>query len=99
MISNKLDHAIEKMRGNEFSTEQKLIKELTGKVLPKIEAKNIWLKVLDHKWYISERLRRDVGLRVAAVDYMENFYEQSFPKNRNFNSKIRRAFAAATLAA
>ena len=99
MISYKLDHTIEKILENEFSTEQKLIKELTGKVLPKVEAKNIWLKVLDHKWYISERLRRDVGLRVAALDYMENFYEQSFPKNRDFSSKIRRALAAATLAA
>jgi len=29
-------------------------------------------QTLKHKWYVSERLGRDVGLRVAAVDYFEN---------------------------
>jgi hypothetical protein len=28
--------------------------------------------VLEHKWFVSERLGRDVGLRVAALDYFEN---------------------------
>jgi transitional endoplasmic reticulum ATPase len=29
-------------------------------------------KVLVHKWYLSERLGRDVGLKVATIDYFEN---------------------------
>ena len=29
-------------------------------------------QTLKHKWYVSERLGQDVGLRVAAVDYFEN---------------------------
>jgi hypothetical protein len=28
--------------------------------------------VLEHKWFVSERIGRDVGLRVAAIDYFEN---------------------------
>jgi hypothetical protein len=29
--------------------------------------------VLHHKWLLSERLGRDVGLRAAAADYFDNF--------------------------
>lgn len=45
------------------------------------EAKKIWKKIEDHKWYLSERLGRDVGNRVAAVDYLENFYQPNLPSS------------------
>ena len=50
--------------------------EFTGKKFEVEEAdQNLWLKVIDHKWYISEHLNRDIGLRVAAIDFLQNFYE------------------------
>lgn len=41
------------------------------KVEPDI-ASELWEKVLQHKWFLSERLGRDVGLKVACVDFIEN---------------------------
>lgn len=53
-------------------TAKALIKKLTGVKLSAAYAQNVWPLILEHKWYLSERLGRDVGLRVAAVDYFEN---------------------------
>lgn len=36
------------------------------------EARVEWQAILEHKWYLGERLGRDVGIRVALVDYFEN---------------------------
>jgi hypothetical protein len=58
-----------------LTTEQNLLKKLTGEDFSKREAEYLWMRISDHKWYISERLGRDVGLTVAAVDYLENIYE------------------------
>lgn len=54
---------------------QGLLQAYTGTVVPKREAVKILQRIPDHKWYLSERLGRDVGTRVAAVDFIENFYE------------------------
>jgi hypothetical protein len=48
------------------------LRELSGVKLSASEASAAWPQVLEHKWYMGERLGRDVGLRVAAVDYFEN---------------------------
>ena len=50
------------------------LKELAGVKLSASEASDVWPQVLEHKWYMGERLGRDVGLRVAAVDYFENIH-------------------------
>jgi len=48
------------------------IYEFSGhKVEPDV-AGELWLKILQHKWLLSEKLGRDVGLRVACVDFIEN---------------------------
>jgi hypothetical protein len=47
---------------------------LAGVELSAREARDVWPSVLEHKWYLGERLGRDVGLRVAAVDYFENIH-------------------------
>jgi len=49
-----------------------MIKELAGVRVPKQRAREVWSSILEHKWYLGERLNRDVGLRTAAVDYLEN---------------------------
>lgn len=48
------------------------LRKLAGVELSASEARAVWPSVLEHKWYLGERLGRDVGLRVAAVDYFEN---------------------------
>jgi transitional endoplasmic reticulum ATPase len=35
-------------------------------------AGDLWPRILRHKWLMSEKLGRDVGLRVACIDFMEN---------------------------
>lgn len=40
--------------------------------------------IKDHKWYLSERLGRDVGFFVAALDYFLNIQQlPSTPKPAN----------------
>jgi hypothetical protein len=48
------------------------LREWAGVKLSASEVHAEWPRVLEHKWFVSERLGRDVGLRVAAVDYFEN---------------------------
>jgi hypothetical protein len=50
------------------------LRQLAGVELSAREARDVWPSVLEHKWYLGERLGRDVGLRVAAVDYFENIH-------------------------
>ena len=50
------------------------LRQLAGVELSAAEARAVWPSVLEHKWYLGERLGRDVGLRVAAVDYFENIH-------------------------
>jgi hypothetical protein len=50
------------------------LRKLTGVKLSTSEARALWPRVLEHKWFLGERLGRDVGLRVAAVDYLENIH-------------------------
>ncbi|HEY0170783.1 MAG TPA: DUF4032 domain-containing protein [Pyrinomonadaceae bacterium] len=72
MIPFKLDYVIEKTRGVGSCEEQTVLSELAGVRLEPAEARAEWPRVLEHKWLMSERLGRDVGLRVAALDYFEN---------------------------
>ena len=53
---------------------QGLVEAMTGIVLPRQEAKTVLERIPDHKWLLSEQLGRDVGIKVAAIDLVENFY-------------------------
>src|SRR5215213_723406 len=83
----KLDYTIEKVSQNVPTPEQALIKKYLSADFSKREAKYLWERIVAHKWYVSERLRRDIGFRVAAVDYIENYYEP----NSIFGSKNRKS--------
>ena len=72
MIPFRLDYVIEKTTAEGACEEQKVLKELAGVRLRPAEARAEWPRVLEHKWFVSERLGRDIGLRVAAIDYFEN---------------------------
>jgi len=72
MIPFKLDYVIERALQEPPSEEQGILKRLAGVKLSPTEARAEWPRVLEHKWFVSERLGRDIGLRVAAIDYFEN---------------------------
>ena len=61
------------------------LRQLAGVELSASEARAVWPSVLEHKWYLGERLGRDVGLRVAAVDYFENV--RPTPRRANTHAK------------
>jgi hypothetical protein len=71
MIPFTLDYVVERIREGECE-EQRALRELAGVRLRPDQARTEWRRVLEHKWFVSERLGRDIGLRVAAIDYFEN---------------------------
>jgi hypothetical protein len=75
MIFYQLDYVVDEVLKSLPTEEQIFLKKYLNRDFPKKEAKYLWERIVDHKWYIGERLKRDVGFRVAAVDYIENFYE------------------------
>ncbi len=48
------------------------ILEICGTKFEPDAAADLWPRILLHKWLMSEKLGRDVGLRVACIDFMEN---------------------------
>jgi SpoVK/Ycf46/Vps4 family AAA+-type ATPase len=60
--------------------------EISGeKFTPEIAAE-LWPKILQHKWLLSEKLRRDVGLRTACIDYIDNM-EQAHKEFMTYQRK------------
>jgi transitional endoplasmic reticulum ATPase len=49
-----------------------LIYEVTGHKFEPPVASDLWMKILEHKWVLSEKLGRDVGVKVSALDLIEN---------------------------
>ena len=96
MIPFKLDYVIEATLAGGEIEEQKVLKELAGVRLSATEARAEWTRVLEHKWFVSERLGRDVGLRVAALDYFENVRlpRHTRMSHKPVTSRFRRATQA-----
>src|SRR5215813_10219759 len=78
----KLDNVIEHTVSAPGIRERRALRALAGIEMSGDEAAFFWPRILDHKWYMSERLGRDVGLRVAAVDYFENVWTENLWKPR-----------------
>lgn len=57
----------------------RLIGKLAGVQLTEDEADDTWRTILDHKWYLSEKAGRDVGIEVAALDFFNNFWPRTNP--------------------
>ncbi len=57
-----------------FSPEEctNQIIELSGMIFEPDIAADLWVKIVQHKWLLSEKLARDVGLRTACIDFLEN---------------------------
>jgi hypothetical protein len=76
VIPYKLDLFVGKIIRTGPGKERTLLRRYTGHDISESEASALCQRIADHKWYVSERLSRDVGFHVAAVDYVENFYVQ-----------------------
>jgi transitional endoplasmic reticulum ATPase len=46
--------------------------EISGSKFEPDIAADLWPRILQHKWLMSEKLGRDVGLRIACIDFLEN---------------------------
>ncbi len=46
--------------------------EISGSRFEPDAAAELWPRIEQHKWLMSEKLGRDVGLRVACIDFLEN---------------------------
>ena len=51
--------------------------EISGAKFDPDIAAGLWPRILQHKWLMSEKLGRDVGLRVACIDFIENMEQAS----------------------
>ena len=49
-----------------------LILQCSGHKVAPQGAEELWHKILQHKWVLSEKLGRDVGTKVACKDFVEN---------------------------
>lgn len=46
--------------------------ECSGRTFDPETSAELWVHILQHKWLLSEKLGRDVGIKVACLDYIEN---------------------------
>ena len=53
------------------------IHDLSGAEFEPDIAADLWSRILKHKWLLSEKLSRDVGLRTACIDFLENMEQAS----------------------
>ena len=90
-VMPKLELVLEKITGTQPTMELKLLQRYSGTNMSESEAGRLSRRIADHKWYVSERLSRDVGFHVAAVDYLEHFHERG-PKSdaAPFLTKVKR---------
>jgi hypothetical protein len=79
------------------------LEELTRHSEPQVAARSVYVSVadirrhlpeiLEHKWYLSERLERDAGVGVAAVDFFENVQPRLRRLTEQARAKKRQATA------
>ena len=71
-VSVKSERVMEEAISENPKGQRRALKKLAGVKLSTAAAESAWPHIIEHKWFLSERLGRDVGLRVAAIDYFEN---------------------------
>ncbi|OGW39687.1 MAG: AAA family ATPase [Nitrospirae bacterium GWD2_57_9] len=60
--------------------------EISGTQLEPDAAAALWPKILKHKWLMSEKHGRDVGLRAAGIDFLEHM-DQAVKEYRDYRRK------------
>lgn len=90
-IPFKLDYVIDKAIQPQLTGLQRALNALAGVKLSNKEARRTLPYIQDHKWYVSEQLGRDIGWRVAVVDYFENIDQsRGESKTRALTDKLGR---------
>jgi len=75
--SKKLQHELQNLKKEKRDTfYSDLIFTLIAIRHSEHEARLIWVNLLSHKWEMSEKLGRNVGIRVAAFDYFKNIRKE-----------------------
>jgi diguanylate cyclase (GGDEF)-like protein len=84
-----VDSQKKQLGGSFFSS---LISTLTGMQKDEEEAEELWEKLLKHKYAMSTMMGRNVGIKVAAVDYFTNIE----PQHASIQMVDREAFLKTT---
>lgn len=71
-----------------------LIYEYSGQKVEIQEADNLWLKILQHKWVLSEKLGRDVGTKVSCLDFIENIEPKDLESHDSENMQFLKTLGA-----
>jgi hypothetical protein len=90
-IPFRLDYVIDKAIQPQLTGLQRALNALAGVNLSVKEARQTLPYIQDHKWYVSEQLGRDVGWRVAVIDYFENIDQsRDDSRTRTLKDKLSR---------
>ena len=73
---------------------RKQIIELSGVEFEPSVAAELWPLVLQHKWLLSEKVQRDVGVRTACIDFLENIEQASGEYETHRQGSILRELGA-----
>jgi hypothetical protein len=72
-VSNEsLKYIITRIDGDRDDFYPEMLKYFFGKEVKDRNVYDLWIKILKHKIKMSESLHRDVSIKVAAIDYIEN---------------------------
>ncbi len=52
------------------------------------KACDLWAKILQHKWFLSEKIGRDVGIKIACLDFLENVQEMKEARDKSERVRI-----------
>ena len=72
-VSNvNLKYIITRIDGDRDDFYPEMLKYYLGKDMRDTNVYDLWTKILKHKIHMSDNLKRDVSIKVAAIDFMEN---------------------------
>jgi hypothetical protein len=89
-VSNLTDF-IEYSPRTKYSDAQVMLEQFTGREFSRRDAETLWSGVIRHQKLLSRSLEREVSLRVAAVDFIENVVDEA-SIGRKSGSGIRAFF-------
>ncbi len=72
ITNEQYKYVIVRVEGDRDAFYNNMLKQYLGKDFKDKNVYEIWSKVLKHKLELSEKLERDVPIKVATLDYFEN---------------------------
>ena len=70
--NNNLKFIITRIEGDRDDFYPEMLKYYLGKDMKDKNVYDLWIRILRHKILMSDNLKRDVSIKVAAIDFMEN---------------------------